>query len=207
MSTDPADGAQVVCRLVLATANQGKVSEIRQLLGDRYEVVARPADLAETIEDGETLEANALKKAREVAASANALAVADDTGLFVDALDGRPGVHSARYASPEADDEANIDKLLSELAEISEDGGRRAAFRTVMAAVWPEGNELLVEGMVTGHISQARRGSAGFGYDPVFVPAEGDGRTFAQMTGEEKNRISHRGRAVAGLVAALVEGS
>jgi XTP/dITP diphosphohydrolase len=193
-------------RLVLATANEHKVSEIRQLLGDRYQIAPRPPGLAETIEDGATLEANALKKAREVSAFAGALAVADDTGLFVEALDGRPGVRSARYAGPDSDDEANVDKLLGELGASGDQADRGAAFRTVMAAVWPDGTELVVEGSVVGHITAERRGTAGFGYDPVFVPSEGDGRTFAEMAAEEKNRISHRGRAVAALVAALIEG-
>ena len=190
-------------RLVLATANQHKVAELHQLLGDRYEIAPRPSDLAETVEDGETLEANALKKAREVAHHVGALAVADDTGLFVDALDGRPGVYSARYAGPGADDEANVTKLLGELAELAGAPGdlawRTARFRTVMAAVWPEGEELVVEGLVEGRIIDQRRGQHGFGYDPVFAPVEGDGRTFAEMSAEEKNRLSHRGRAVAQL--------
>lgn len=189
-------------RMVLATGNQHKVAELRQLLAGSYQVEGRPPDLAETVEDGDTLEANALKKAREVATHAQALAVADDTGLFVDALDGRPGVYSARYAGPQGDDEANLAKLLGELADRSS-SARSARFRTVVAAVWPDGRELVVDGVVEGHITLVPQGSAGFGYDPVFVPAEGDGRTFAQMTAGEKNAISHRGRAVAALVAEL----
>jgi XTP/dITP diphosphohydrolase len=185
--------------LIVATGNRHKLAEIRQILGDRYLVDGRPDDLAETVEDGETLEANALKKAREVAVHTGALAVADDTGLFVDALGGRPGVRSARYAGPEADDEANVTRLLGELLSLEDPEARGARFRTVMAAVWPDGRELIVDGAVVGHIALGRRGDAGFGYDPVFVPAEGDGRTFAEMTAEEKHRISHRGRAVEAL--------
>lgn len=189
--------------LVLATGNPDKVAELRQLLGDRYRIRGRPADLAETIEDGETLEANALKKAREVVASVGALAVADDTGLFVDALGGRPGVRTARYAGENATATDNLTKLLSELGGVTDSAERTARFRTVIAAVWPDGSEVVVEGAVEGVIATEVSGDAGFGYDPVFIPTEGDGRTFAEMTGEEKNRISHRGRAVSALLARL----
>jgi len=190
-------------RLVLATANAGKVDELRRLLGSRFHISARPTGLAETVEDGASLEVNAVKKAREVAEHTESLAVADDTGLFVSALGDRPGVHTARFAGPDADDDANVAKLLAELDGFADAVDRAARFRTVIAAVWPEGRQLLVEGLVRGHISSRPSGSSGFGYDPVFVPEEGDGRTFAQMSGEEKNRISHRGRAVAALIEAL----
>ncbi|MGF1596363.1 MAG: RdgB/HAM1 family non-canonical purine NTP pyrophosphatase [Acidimicrobiales bacterium] len=189
--------------LVLATANEGKVAELRHLLGDRYHIEPRPPDLADTVEDGETLESNALKKAREVARHAGALAVADDTGLFVEGLGGRPGVHTARYAGPAATADDNVDLLLQELASAGSATGRRAEFRTVIAAVWPDGRELTVAGAVAGSIAPSRRGSRGFGYDPVFAPLEGDGRTFAEMSAEEKHGLSHRGRAIAALLAAL----
>ena len=189
--------------LVLATGNPDKVVELRSLLGDRYVVESRPTDLPETVEDGETLEANALKKAREVAARAGALSVADDTGLFVAALGGRPGVRTGRYAGEHATYDENVDKLLAELADRDGPDERAAAFRTVIAARWPDGTELTVEGRVDGWITPERRGTGGFGYDPVFVPHEGDGRSFAEMTTDEKNEFSHRARAIEALLAAL----
>lgn len=190
-------------RLVLATSNKNKVTELRQLLGDRYEIEGRPQDLAETVEDGDTLEYNSLKKAGDVVAQVGALAVADDTGLFVDALDGRPGVWTARYAGPDATSLDNVRKLLAELGTYPNPAQRTARFRTVIAAVWPSGEELVVEGVVDGRIGAAPKGEAGFGYDPVFIPHEGDGRTFAEMSADEKNGISHRGRAVAALLERL----
>jgi XTP/dITP diphosphohydrolase len=190
-------------QLTLATANTGKVAELVSLLGHRYEIRPRPAELPETDEDGDTLEANAAKKAREVVARCHSLAVADDSGLFVAALDGRPGVHTARFAGPGASHDENIDRLLGELATVTGGAGRGAEFRTVIVAAWPDGREIMVEGRVAGWITTERRGSQGFGYDPVFAPHEGDGLTFAQMPAEAKNRISHRGRAIAALLAAL----
>ncbi len=189
--------------LVLATGNPDKVVELRALLGDRYDVQPRPADLPDTVEDGDTLEANALKKAREVAASTNALSVADDTGLFVAALDGRPGVRTGRFAGENATYAQNVDKLLAELAGLDGLEARAADFRTVIAARWPDGSELTVEGRVGGWIPPERRGDGGFGYDPVFVPTEGDGRSFAEMTADEKNALSHRARAIDALLQAL----
>ncbi|MEM9134732.1 MAG: RdgB/HAM1 family non-canonical purine NTP pyrophosphatase [Actinomycetota bacterium] len=187
--------------LTLATANPNKVVELQQLLGDGWVIARRPSDLADTIEDRDTLAGNALKKAHEVSAHARSLAVADDTGLFVDALDGRPGVWTARYAGPAATAEDNVAKLLVELAGVT--GARGAHFATVIAAVWPDGTEVVVEGRVDGVIADERRGEGGFGYDPVFVPVEGDGRSFAEMAAEEKNRISHRGRAIQALLDRL----
>lgn len=198
-----APGGQPRAALTLATANAGKVTELVALLGDRYDIRPRPADLPETVEDGDTLEANAAKKAREVLAACGTLAVADDSGLFVAALGGRPGVHTARYAGPDATHEQNIDLLLAELAAHPDPADRAAEFRTVIVAAWPGGREVVVSGRVPGVITAARRGDDGFGYDPVFVPDEGDGRTFAEMTLAEKNRISHRARAIQALLAAL----
>lgn len=192
--------------LTLATGNQGKVAELVALLGDRYEIRPRPAELPETVEDGDTLDANARKKAREVAAACGTAAVADDSGLFVDALGGRPGVHTARFAGPGATHDQNIDLLLAELDGLAGVGGpedRRAEFRTVIVVAWPEGAETVVEGRVAGVITTERRGSDGFGYDPVFAPDEAAGLTFAEMTLDAKNRISHRGRAIGALLAAL----
>jgi XTP/dITP diphosphohydrolase len=189
--------------LTLATANQGKVDELVALLGDRYDIRPRPTGLPETDEDGDTLEANSRKKAREVMIRCRTLAVADDSGLFVAALDGRPGVHTARYAGPEASPDDNIDRLLAELSAVTEPARRGAEFRTVIVAAWPGGRELVVEGRVPGRITTARRGEGGFGYDPVFAPDEGGGLTFAQLPPEAKNRVSHRGRAIAALLAEL----
>lgn len=189
--------------LVLATTNADKVTELRRLLGNLYEIQVRPDDLADTVEDGDTLECNALKKAREVGAYVGALAVADDTGLFVDALGGRPGVTTARYAGPDATSTENVARLLAELADHDQPSARGARFRTVVVAIRPDGDEIVVEGVVEGRIGLTPQGRGGFGYDPVFIPLEGDGRTFAQMTANEKNMLSHRGRAIAALLELL----
>jgi len=194
----------VPASLVLATGNQGKVAELMRLLDGVCSVSARPEELPETVEDGDTLEVNARKKAQEVAAFTGKVALADDTGLFVDALEGRPGVYSARYAGPDGDASANMQRLLQELAPFPDATDRTARFVTVVAVVWPDGRELVVEGAVHGTISGERLGNDGFGYDPVFVPDEGDGRSFAQMDTDEKNAISHRSRALAALLARLV---
>ena len=188
--------------LVLASANPDKVAELMDLLGDRFDVRPRPDDLAETVEDRETLEGNAIKKASEVAAATGSWALSDDTGLFVDALDGAPGVRTARFAGPDATYDDNVDKLLSSLADVDLDE-RTARFRTVVALIGPDGTGLTAEGSVDGYISPTRAGDRGFGYDPVFEPAEGDGRTFSEMTIEEKHELSHRSRALAALDTAL----
>ena len=204
--------------LVCASANPDKAAEIAEVLASAGVVLApRPAGLADVVEDGETLEANARLKAAAVAAAAGRAAVADDTGLEVDALGGRPGVHTGRFASdevgqdagPQALYRANVAKLLRRLAEAGATAPeqRRARFRTVALVRWPDGRELAVEGIVEGWIATAGQGDHGFGYDPVFVPAEGDGRTFAEMTAEEKHRLSHRGRALRALADALGAGT
>ena len=189
--------------LVLASANPGKVAELADLLGGRYRIRPRPDDLAETIEDGRTLEANALKKAREVAEHTGCDALADDTGLFVDALGERPGVRTARYAGPDASDDDNRALLVEELAGRDGPEARRAEFRTVIALVRADGATVMAEGRVVGVIASEPRGGRGFGYDPLFVPDEGDGRTFAEMTLDEKHRYSHRARALAALIERL----
>ena len=194
-------------QVVLASANPKKVAELVAVIGDRLEVRPRPPDLPDVVEDGETLEANAALKALAVARHVDALALADDTGLFVDALDGRPGVRSARYAGEPPDDAANVAKLLAELADRGAVGPqqRTARFRTVIALASPDGEIETVDGICEGWIADEARGAGGFGYDPVFVPAEGDGRRFAEMTGGEKAALSHRGRALAAAVALLTE--
>ena len=166
------------------------------------ELVARPSDLGDVAEDGSTLAENALIKARFVCSAAGEPAIADDTGLEVDALGGAPGVHSARYAGPQADAGANLAKLMAALRDVL-DPLRTARFRTVVAVVFPDGNEVLANGVVEGHIALTARGDGGFGYDPVFVPDEAAPLTFAQMPAADKNRISHRGRALRALVERL----
>ena len=188
-------------KLVLATANPDKARELAALL-EGFEVALRPADLADVEETADTLEGNARLKAAAVMEATGELAVADDTGLEVDALDGRPGVWAARYAGPGATYADNVAKLLGELEGVPAER-RTARFRTVAVAVSPDGREIVAEGAVEGTIAEAPRGGAGFGYDPVFVPDGGDGRTFAEMTTDEKSGISHRGRALRALAERL----
>lgn len=194
-------------RLVCASANPDKVAEIALVLDGLVELLPRPAGLADVVEDAPDLEGNARLKAAAVCAAAGAAAVSDDTGLEVDALDGAPGVVSARYAGDDATYADNVAKLLAELERVgaTDPDERRARFRTVVMVVGPDGGELAVEGVVEGTITAAPRGEGGFGYDPVFVPLEGDGRTFAEM-GEEKHTVSHRGRAFRALARELAEG-
>ncbi len=192
-------------RLVIASANPHKAIEIAAVLAEAradINIVPRPPDLGDVAEDGETLEANALIKARFVCAAVGGLAIADDTGLEVDALGGAPGVYSARYAGPQQDDAANVDKLLAALGDVPP-SQRTARFRTVVAVVSPDGREVLADGVVEGAIAATPRGDGGFGYDPVFVPDEATPRTFAELTAEEKNNISHRGRALRALALRL----
>ena len=181
-------------KLVLATNNRGKAAEIELLLGDvpDLELVARPDDVPEPVEDGDTLLDNARIKAQALVDATGEAAVADDTGLEVEALDGAPGVHTARYAGDDATYEDNWRKLLRELGDES---NRRARWRTVALVRWPDGHETWAEGTCDGVITLEAAGGEGFGYDPVFVPDEGDGRTFAELSRAEKNAVSHRGRA------------
>ncbi len=184
-------------KLVLATANPDKAAEIRAVLLDAglaVELVPRPDDVAEVEEDGDTLEDNARLKAVALCAATGLPAVADDTGLSVDALGGAPGVWSARYAGDDATYADNVEKLLRELAGVHPPD-RTARFSTVALARWPDGREVAAMGEVEGVIADGARGAGGFGYDPVFVPVDGDGRTFAEMTAAEKHQVSHRGRA------------
>jgi XTP/dITP diphosphohydrolase len=186
--------------LVCASANPGKVEEIRALLHGVVELRPRPAAVADVVEDAATLLGNARLKAAAIAEATGLPAVADDTGLEVDALGGRPGVHTARYAGTTATDADNRALLLAELAGAAD---RRARFRTCVVVRWPDGEELGVEGTCDGTIALRERGRRGFGYDAVFVPSEGDGRTFAEMTAEEKHAVSHRGRAFRRLLTEL----
>lgn len=195
-------------RLVCASANPDKVAEIALVLDGLVHLEPRPAGLGEVVEDAPDLKGNARLKAAAVCAAAGAAAVSDDTGLEVDALDGAPGVISARYAGEDATYQDNVDKLLDELRRVGAQSPeeRSARFRTAVMVVWPGGRELLAEGVVDGWIALEPTGAGGFGYDPVFVPHEAGGRTFAQM-GDEKHEISHRGRAFRALAAALAEQS
>lgn len=189
-------------RVVCASANPDKVAEIAAILGEAVELLPRPADVPDVIEDADTLVGNARLKAVALVEATGLPSVADDTGLEVDALGGAPGVYTARFAGEEATYADNRQKLLIELAGVPDDE-RGAAFRTVALVRWPDGRELAVEGVCPGTIATEERGDRGFGYDPVFVPTEGDGRTFSEMSEDEKHEISHRGRAFRALIAAL----
>ncbi len=198
-------------RLVLASANPDKVKEIVAVLTDALpvELLPRPAGVPDVVEDADTLVGNARLKARALVAATGRAAVADDTGLEVDALGGAPGVYSARYAGEEATYADNVAKLLHALGALGAlggdhgGGGRRACFKTVALAAFPDGSEVWAEGVLDGTIAPEPRGDNGFGYDPVFVPDGGGGRTFAEMQPAEKDAISHRGRAFRALAAAL----
>ncbi len=185
----------------MASANAHKALEITQILTD-HEIEPRPDSLGEIVEDQETLEGNARLKASAVCAEAKSPAVADDTGLEVDALAGLPGVRSARFAGDSASDAENLSKLLEDMQHVPS-GQRTARFRTVAVVVFPDGKELVAHGVVEGSIAEEPRGTGGFGYDSVFVPDEGGGSTFAEMQAQHKNLISHRGRAFRSLAQML----
>jgi XTP/dITP diphosphohydrolase len=185
----------------LATANEDKAREIRAILGSSADLLPRPAAVADVEETGETLLDNARLKAQALVAATGEAAIADDTGLEVEALGGAPGVYSSRFAGEGASYAANVAKLVQALS--GHDEPRRARFRTVAVAVWPDGREIVAEGLVEGTITGAARGDGGFGYDPVFVPSNGDGRTFAEMSAAEKHRLSHRGLAFRSLADRL----
>ncbi len=188
----------------MASGNLGKLREIARILADLDFAVVPQSDfnVSEAVESGDTFVANALIKARHAAAVTGLPAIADDSGLAVDALQGRPGVFSARYAGPAASDAANIDKLLRELEQV-DDTNRGATFHCVACFVTPDSDDALIaEGSWRGSIARQRIGEGGFGYDPVFVDAE-LGVTSAQLTAEEKNQRSHRGKALAELARLL----
>jgi XTP/dITP diphosphohydrolase len=193
-----------VTELVVATANPEKAREVVEILAPLlpgFVLVTRPPEIPDVPETGSTLQENALLKSRALARATGRAAIADDTGLEVDALDGAPGVYSARFAGPEATDEENVDKLLLALSGRTD---RAARFRTVIAVTFPGGEEIVEGGEVTGTIATRRHGPSRFGYDPVFIP-DGSLRTFAELSAAEKHAISHRGRAlraIAPLIAA-----
>lgn len=192
-------------RLVLASANPDKIREIAAILGDGFDLVPRPDSVPEVVEDGDTLEANARLKAVAIGQATGEPAVADDTGFEVDALGGAPGVLAARYAGADVTYEDNVAKVLAELDRVGATAPeqRRARFHTVALVRFPDGTEVRADGTVEGTVSLEPSGSGRFGYDPIFVPDDGDGRTFAAMTPDEKHAISHRGRAFRALAAAL----
>ncbi len=188
----------------MASGNAGKIREVEGLLAHLEVTVIPQADygISEADETGTTFEENAIIKARHAAAATGLPAIADDSGLAVDALDGRPGVYSARYAGQDATDDSNIDKLLAELKGVPEDD-RDAAFHCVACFVFSADAEpLLAKGVWRGRILGTRRGEGGFGYDPVFFDPQ-SGKAAAELTAEEKNARSHRGQALRALAEAL----
>ncbi len=184
-------------KILIATRNIAKVKEIRALLKGLPIDVLSLADVAaapEVLEDGATFEENALKKARVIAKATGMTVLADDSGLCIDALDGKPGVHSARYGGSGISDEAKCVRILQEMSEVP-DTKRRATFVCVLAMVAPECEERVFRGECEGRITRELRGTAGFGYDPIFY-YEQSGCTFAEVDREQKNRVSHRGKAL-----------
>ena len=197
-------------RFVLATANPDKAREIVEVLGaalgevsEGIEIEPRDPSVPEVEETGATLEENARIKAQAICSATDQPAIADDTGLEVDALGGAPGVRSARFAGEGATYGDNVEELLRRLVGV-EGSARSARFATVAIARWPDGREVAAFGAVEGTIAEAPRGDGGFGYDPVFVPTECDGRTFAELSAAEKQAVSHRGRAFRSLADGLL---
>ena len=180
--------------LVCASANPDKYIEIVQILSGVVNLTPRPAGIPEVLEDEDSLEGNARLKAVAIQSATGCPAVADDTGLEVDVLGGAPGVFSARYAGDNATYQDNVQRLLKEMEGVVGEE-RSARFRTVALISWGDGTETIAEGIVEGSIAETPSGSGGFGYDSIFVPLAGGGKTFAEMGDEEKNAISHRGVA------------
>ena len=189
-------------KLILASNNQHKLTEIREILGDHFEEILtlREAGIGhETVEDGETFLENAAKKAREIAELSGCCALADDSGLCVDALGGAPGVLSARFSGVHGDDRANNALLLEKLRGVSD---RSAHFTCAVVLAWPDGRMLSAEGRFYGVVAEKPSGSNGFGYDPLFYLPERD-CTAAELSAEEKNSVSHRGKALRALLEKL----
>ncbi len=189
-------------QLVCASANPDKVAEIADLLRGVVVLLPRPDSVGDIVEDADSLLGNARLKARAIATATGMPAVADDTGLEVDALDGAPGVHTARFAGDNATYAENRTKLLSVLSDVAP-AQRTARFRTVALVAHPDGSEQWAAGVCEGSIALVERGERGFGYDAVFVPNEGTDRTFAEMSIEEKHSVGHRGRAFRALALLL----
>jgi len=180
--------------VVMASANPDKVAEIALLMEDVLDIMARPTEIPDVVEDADTLEGNARLKAVAISEATGLPAIADDTGLEIDHIDGAPGVFTARFAGANATYADNVAKTLAVLKGVPLTD-RTARFRTVAMIVFPDGSELVAHGVVEGHISIAARGEGGFGYDPIFVPNESRSQTFAEMDPTAKHAISHRGRA------------
>ena len=186
-------------RVVCASANPHKVAEISELMSGVVDLQPRPTEIDDVIEDADTLVGNARLKALAVCLATGLPALADDTGLEVDALNGAPGVLTARFAGANATNAENRAKMLSELT----DKPRTARFRTVVLLRFADGREIIAQGVCEGSIAASQRGERGFGYDSIFIPSLGDGRTFAQMSIEEKHLLSHRGLAMRALARSL----
>ena len=189
-------------QLVCASANPDKVAEIQIILNGAVDLLPRPNDVPDVVENATTLIGNARLKARAICAASGMPAVADDTGLFVDALGGEPGVETAYFAGPNASYADNRAKMLHALNGVPM-ARRTASFRTVVLVAFPNGRELAVQGICCGFISEEERAGRGFGYDPLFIPSEAGGRTFSAMEEDEKHMLSHRGRAFRALLEAF----
>ncbi len=190
-------------KLLIASANKNKIAELREILANtEFEIIsALDIDAPEVIEDKETIKGNAIKKAMELANYSSMLTLADDTGLFVEALAGSPGVHSARYAGENCSYADNRQKMLSAMKN---ENNRHAYFTTVIALARPDSLIATVEGRVDGNICKIPRGEGGFGYDPIFEAIE-SGLTFSEMTASDKHKISHRGRAITKIIPILTK--
>ena len=189
-------------KLIIASNNRHKIREIKKMLGESFDDILSLSEAGidhETVEDGETFMENALKKAREIAEISGLAALADDSGIGADALGGAPGIYSARYSGEHGNDEANNALLVRNLEGKSD---WSAHYTCAMALVFPDGREITAEGYMFGKIIPEGRGSAGFGYDPIFVPV-GESRTVAEMSDDEKNAISHRAKALDLLIGKL----
>ena len=193
--------------ILVSTRNRHKLKEFREMFaGTRFRLVTvdEVNHAPEVVEDGDTFQANADKKARTLAQLNGMITIADDSGIEIDALDGRPGVYSARYAGVDGDgaDAANNAKMLEELSGVA-DAQRTARYRCSLAVVRPDGEARYADGTCEGHIGHEARGNGGFGYDPYFLVSDGTGRTMAELSADEKHAISHRGAALAGLLPLL----
>lgn len=191
--------------LIIASNNKHKIREIKEILGGRFDDIRSLSEAGithETVEDGKTFLENAYKKASEIAAISGAAALADDSGICVDALDGAPGIYSARFAGDNTVHSIDEDNNALLLRKLEGKRNRGAHYTAAVVIVYPDGRSVSAEGHLFGHITESPRGAGGFGYDPLFVP-EGERRTVAEMSDEEKNKISHRARALEAILKKL----